>query len=65
MGAVTCLRVAQKYRNNPAIDKIKYIVADSPFCSFKMIAAELIGKMVMMPTFISGMIADLFVGKIN
>lgn len=65
MGAVTCLRVMQKFKDNPVINSIKYIVADSPFSSFSMIATELVSKMVMFPTFISGMIADLFAAKIN
>lgn len=65
MGAVTALRTIQQYSEYPAIRAVKYVVADSPFSSFKMIATELVSKMIKLPEFISGIIADTFANKIN
>jgi hypothetical protein len=44
---------------------VKYVVADSPFSSFKSIATEIVCKMVRLPEFISGIIADAFANKIR
>lgn len=38
MGAVACLRALQEYSKDEAMQRVKYVVADSPFCSFKVIA---------------------------
>lgn len=38
MGAVTCLKLLQRLKGCQMIENIKYVVADSPFCSFKTIA---------------------------
>jgi hypothetical protein len=65
MGAVACLRTIQQYKDDPVIKNVKYVVADSPFSSFKKIATELVCKMVMLPEFISGIVADAFAEKIK
>jgi len=46
---VACLRTIQQYKDDPVIKNVKYVVADSPFSSFKKIATELVCKMVMLP----------------
>jgi hypothetical protein len=38
MGAVTALRVLQKFGDHANVRKIKYVIADAPFVSFKKIA---------------------------
>jgi hypothetical protein len=65
MGAVTSLRTIQQYSEYPVLSAVKYVVADSPFSSFKMIATELVCKMIRLPEFISAIIADTFANKIN
>lgn len=65
MGAVTCLRTIQQYSQDAIMKSVKYVIADSPFSSFKMIATELVCKMIMLPEFISGIVADVFANKIN
>lgn len=64
MGAVTCLRVMDQFSNHPVIQQVKYVVADSPFSSFKKIAADIVTKMTNLPTFITGILADAFALKI-
>jgi hypothetical protein len=49
MGAVTCLRTLQLCGDDTIIQAVKYIIADSPFSSFKRIASELVCKMVRLP----------------
>jgi hypothetical protein len=65
MGAVTCLRAIQQHKDHHIMRNIKQVVADSPFSSFKMIATELVCKMVMLPEFIAGVVADAFANKIK
>lgn len=43
---------------------VKYVVADSPFGSFRMIATEQISKMVSIPEFLAAMLASAFASKI-
>lgn len=38
MGAVACVRAVQKYGEYEAMRSVKYVVADSPFSSFKRIS---------------------------
>jgi peroxiredoxin len=44
---------------------VRYVVADSPFGSFKMIATEQIAKMTSMPEFLCRVLADAFASKIQ
>lgn len=64
MGAVACLRALQEYRDDPAMQYVRYVVADSPFSSFRMIATEQISKIASIPEFLSGMLASAFASKI-
>lgn len=49
MGAVTALRTIQQYSHHPVLRAVKYVVADSPFSSFKMIATEIVCKIIRLP----------------
>ena len=61
MGAVTCLKLLKRLKGCRMIENVKYVVADSPFCSFKTIASEIVSKKAHLPEFISRVFADAFV----
>ena len=65
MGAVTSLRVLQQYGDHPNIQKIRYVIADAPFVSFKKIAQEIVSQMIGLPSFLSGILCDAFVSRIK
>lgn len=48
MGAVTCLRAIQ-CGDEEVIRHVRYVVADSPFATFRGIASEIIAKMTSLP----------------
>jgi peroxiredoxin len=55
----------QLYGEDAIVQAVKYVIADSPFSSFKRIATELVCKMVRLPEFIAGIVADAFANKIQ
>jgi hypothetical protein len=65
MGAVACLRALQEYGDDVAMRHVKYVVADSAFGSFRMVATEQISKLASLPEFLSGVLANAFAGRIE
>ena len=63
MGAVTCLRALQQ-ASEEVMRHVRYVVADSPFATFRGIASEIISKMTSLPEILAGVLASAFASRI-